>query len=404
MVAYYFAPIGGIGSIRSTGFAWMLPELGWDTTVLAPRATAHEHDPHLRFDEERVLRVRSLELSRVARATLGAPAREAVAVQRRPLLRTLRSVVYRYAFFPDAQVGWYPAAVAAGLRALRRERFDVIFSSSNPMTSHLIARTLSRRAGIPWVAEYRDPWADRQYRGHPYRPLADALERSVARRATTIVMPTAGWAEHYGRTWGVDVEVLPNGAETDLPPRQAPAQPVLGHVGTYYPGEHDLTPVWRALARRRQQGAVVPRLRFIGTVPGELRAEIERYGLGDLLDSTGFVPHADAMQEMMSVSMLIASGTAGDDPAQRGWVPAKLFEYLASGLPVLYVSEPGTDAARLIDGRPGCHLVAPDDVDGAERALASGLADGDTPRDVGDLSREARARSLAEILERAVRR
>jgi hypothetical protein len=107
------------------------------------------------------------------------------------------------------------------------------------------------------------------------------------------------------------------------------------------------------------------------------------------------------MREMMSASMLIASGIAGADPARRGWVPAKLFEYLASGVPILFLGDATTDAGRLVAGRPGCHVVAPQDVDGVFAGLEQGLADGDTPRDVSDLTREARTRSLAEILGRA---
>lgn len=403
IVAYYFAPIGGIGSIRLTRFASALPELGWETTVLAPADTPHEQDRRLRFPEERVIRSRSIEVSRIGRAALAARCGQpGETVEKRPLVRAVRDTTYRYGLFPDAQVGWYPGAVRAGLRALRDERFDAIFSSSNPMTAHLVARTLSRRSGVPWVAEYRDPWADRVYRGHPYRPLADRLERSVGRHAKAVLMPTPTWAEHYGRVWNTDVEVLPNGADTDLPPRSRPERPTLTHVGTYYPGNHDLTALWRALERMREQGNELPRLRFIGTMPGELRAETARFGLGELVETTGFVPHEQAMREMMSASMLIASGIAGDEPAERGWIPAKLFEYLASGVPVLYLSSAGTDATRLLDGRRGCHVVAPEDVDGALRAIEAGLAQGDTPRDVSDLTREARARSLAEILERAV--
>jgi hypothetical protein len=72
IVAYYFPPIGGIGSIRLARFASLLPDLGWEPTVLAPRDTPHATDPNLRFPEERVIRSRSIELSRLGRAALGA--------------------------------------------------------------------------------------------------------------------------------------------------------------------------------------------------------------------------------------------------------------------------------------------------------------------------------------------
>src|SRR3954447_12979096 len=67
IVAYYFPPIGGIGSIRLVRFAEHLPEFGWDVTVLAPKATPHAADSRLRYPEKHVVRSRSFELSRLKR-------------------------------------------------------------------------------------------------------------------------------------------------------------------------------------------------------------------------------------------------------------------------------------------------------------------------------------------------
>lgn len=405
IVAYYFPPIGGIGSIRLARFASLLPRLGWEPVVLAPRKTPHAADTHLDFPEDQVVRSLSVELSQVGRAALGARAGGAAGTDQAARARThaaFRAAAHRYVFFPDAQIGWYPGAVAAGLRTLRAEPFDVIYSSSNPMTAHVIARALSRRTRVPWVAEYRDPWSDRLPRGHPYLRRARLLERAVAREATTVVLPTPIWAAHYGSLWDTEIARLPNGHDARLPEPRPPKHPTLTHVGSFYPGDHDLTTLWQALARlRAREPEGVPRVRFVGHLPVEIPQQLAAHGLGDLLESTGFVSHEEAMSELMSSSMLIASGIAGKRPASRGWVPAKLFEYLASGLPVLYVADPNTDASRLLRGHDGCHVVAPGDVDGTMAALRLGLADTRRVREVAHLSREAQTQTLADILERA---
>jgi glycosyltransferase involved in cell wall biosynthesis len=401
IVAYYFPPIGGIGSIRLTRFASLLPDHGWDVTVLAPRDTPHEQDPDLTFPEEKVARAHSIELSRIGRAvTRTGPSFD----QNRPSARSrMRALAHRYLFFPDAQIGWYPGAVRAGMRALREQQFDAIYSSAEPVTAHLVARTLSRRAGLPWVAESRDPVSGRRTPDDPHFLRAQHLEGAIAREATVMVMPTPTWAAHYGSIWRTDVAVLPNGHDGQLPERRLPAQPTLAHIGTYHAGRDDFTALWEALAlMRRQQSAVVPRVRFVGHPSFELDQEVRRYGLDDLVDTVGFVSHDDAMVELMSASMLIASGIKGEDPVARGWVPAKVFAYLASGLPVLYLSAPNTDAAALMRGQPGCYVVDQRDVEGALRALKGGLKGASYARDTEHLSRATGARLLAEILDRAV--
>src|SRR5689334_11021410 len=65
IVAYYFPPIGGIGSIRLARFATCLPEFGWEPVVVAPSRTPHARDPRLPFPEEKVIRSLSVELSRL---------------------------------------------------------------------------------------------------------------------------------------------------------------------------------------------------------------------------------------------------------------------------------------------------------------------------------------------------
>ena len=76
MIAYYFPPLGGIGSLRAVKFAEHLPEFGWEPTVLAPRLGTFFEDPELRFPEERVIRSRSIELSRTGKRMLNvAPGR-----------------------------------------------------------------------------------------------------------------------------------------------------------------------------------------------------------------------------------------------------------------------------------------------------------------------------------------
>jgi glycosyltransferase involved in cell wall biosynthesis len=401
IVAYYFPPIGGIGSIRLARFASLLPEHGWDVSVLAPRDTPHEQDPELTFPEEKVIRARSIEVSRIGRAvTFAGPSFD----QSRPTLRgRMRDLAYRYVFFPDPQIGWYPGAVLAGMRALRSQRFDAIYSSAEPVTAHIVARTLSRRSGLPWVAESRDPLAGRVAPGDPHFRRAQRLEAAIARESTVMVMPTPTWASHYGSMWGTDVAVLPNGHDGRLPERRRPAQPTLAHIGTYHAGRDDLTALWEALAimRRRQIGPM-PRIRLIGHPSSELAQEIRRYGLDDMVDNVGFVTHEQAKVEMMSASMLVASGIKGGDAVARGWVPAKLFAYLASGVPLLYVSEPDTDAAALMNGQPGCYVVGHHDAEGALRALEEGLASPGFARDTEHLSRINGARTLAGILDRAV--
>jgi glycosyltransferase involved in cell wall biosynthesis len=404
IVAYYFPPLGGIGALRALGFASDLSEFGWEATVLAPENGAYHRDPSLSFPEERVIRARSLELSRGGRRlvrergatdTTETHDRGAVAIR-------LRALAHRFLYYPDAQVGWYPLATLAGQRAVARRRFDAILSSSFPVTAQLVARTLHRRNGIPWIAEFRDPWAARMGTEDPRQQRALALERSLAREATAVVMPSPTWAREHGERWDRPVAMIANGHGGAAPTPSSPhpdEELVLAHLGSYYPDIQDLRAVWSALAQLRDEPGFGPvRVRFVGEVPRVLLDELGRYGLDDVVEVTGFLSAAEAARQIAGASVLLACGPRDARPSEQGVIPAKLFDYLATELPIIYAGERPNDGATLLEGQPGCHLLAPDDVEGAIEALRACRGQR-VHRDTARFARRERARELATLLD-----
>src|SRR3954447_613326 len=124
VVAYYFPPIGGLGSIRLARFRQHLPAFGWDVTVVTPKATPHAADPRLRYPEEHVVRSRSIELTRLKKLVPRVRANgDGVDGPARAAARTAGRLLY-----PDPQIGWFPGAIASGRRVVRRHSFDAILS------------------------------------------------------------------------------------------------------------------------------------------------------------------------------------------------------------------------------------------------------------------------------------
>lgn len=407
IIAYYFPPIGGIGSIRAASFAKYLPEFGWDPTVLAPADTPHPSDLSLDVGQTPVVRTRSLELSRLGRPAIRQDNEEQVGPYQAGM-RSGRSLwlrrVAKQVIFPDPQIGWYPSAVAGGTRLLRGGTFDLIFSSAFPITSHLVAWTLKRRSGVPWVAEFRDPWSD----DPDFRLVSTAarrVERMIASKAHAVVLPTPTWAEYYAHRWGVKPKVIGHGSDVAVRrPVSRPDPPVLAHIGTYWPGRQNLETLWSALAEMRRRGCDIPRLTCAGAFPEDGRAELDRYGLGDILDLAGFVSQPDALSLMSSSSALISCDFVDTDPLSRGWIPAKLPEYLASGLPIIHIGHPAGEAALMLSRHPGCYTVAFGDVEGAITAIRAAVADEVQQRDASALSRRARTAELAELFDTIVSR
>jgi hypothetical protein len=402
LVAYYFPPLAGIASLRAMKLASYLPDYGWKVTVLAPSGAAAGRDDSLQFDEKDVVRARSLEISSLGKRVVGVSSRPSDGASPRGIHPLLRRLAHRFLYYPDAQVGWYPAAVRAGRKRLRQDRFDAILSSSVPITAHLVARRLHREDGIPWVAEFRDPWADVAGRRGGRR---DRLERSLIRDAAAVVTVSPSWQRRFAEKGAARAFVVTNGFDSaEMPEPLRVDGFVVTYLGSLYPGLQDLSAVWEALRRLRARQPRLPlRVRFVGEVVPAVREEFVRCGLADILEVTGVVTHRAALAATMASSVLVAAGFHERHPLYRGVIPAKIFEYLGTGLPILYVGGGDTDAARLLSEQAGCRVVNAGDADGAFAALDAFRGLERVDRRLEPFTHRALAGRMAEILE-SVRR
>ena len=71
--------------------------------------------------------------------------------------------------------------MSSGSKVIEEWKPDIIYSSANPFTSLLVAKRLSQKYSIPFVAEFRDLWSDNPYIELPWwRQKIDLkLESSV---------------------------------------------------------------------------------------------------------------------------------------------------------------------------------------------------------------------------------
>jgi glycosyltransferase involved in cell wall biosynthesis len=404
MVSYYFPPLGAVSSLRAAKLASHLPEFGWEVRVLAPRLGAYYRDASLVFPEERVVRTASLELSRLGKKLVDPAAGDSEPARVGPASGRLRELARRLLYRPDAQAGWYPFAVSAGRRTLQGERFDAVFSSSVPFTAHRVALRLQRDFELPWVAEFRDPWADALDPGHPARPRRLAEEKRVLDAARAVVTVSPDWVRLFQAKGAREVALVTNGFDPqELPPLRRPHGIVLAHVGNFYPDRQDLAALWPALRDLRGATDASLRLRFIGPLHPILVDEIKAHGLEALVEVTGFLPHRQALAELMGSSALIVAGARDERPRLRGMIPAKIFEYMASGLPILYLGSPASDAARILAGQPACHVVAPRDHAATREALQVMVEQRPVERDVARYTHRTLAAELAAVLDRASR-
>ncbi len=407
--AYYFPPMGGIGSLRALGFVRHLPAAGVRVTVIAPRTGTYGLDLSLAVSRDtRVVRTGSLEpavlLGRGGRA--GAPSGGPAATARSSagLKGRLRRLVQCLLYVPDANVGWVPAAVAAGIRAARSARPDVVLSSSPPFSCHLAASIVARRLGVPHVGDFRDFFSSQRLFGGLRAKIDDRIERRVLSRISGCVAATRGVGEMVCARAGGRALVLLNGYDEEDFAGEAPAMTkpfTLVHIGTTYAGRRDPRPFFAAIGALAREGRDF-RVRFVGAPDPDLERIAAEAGVADCLEFAGFTTHQAAVGEMRRATALLLFLWAQDGHVARGTVAGKTLEYLRAGRPILYLGPTSGETPDLLRELGGALFARSHDQHGIESALRA-LMDREVPEaaDPAGLepySRRAQAIRLADRL------
>ena len=271
-------------------------------------------------------------------------------------------------------------AVRAGLQELHRNPPDIVYSSAPPWTGQLVACVLAARLRRPWVADFRDPWARLPWReNRPWivRRAAALFEDVTVRRAAAVVFTTRrirdDVAAHHDARLSTKYHVIANGCDLEefqtVDVRPQDSQFVLLHAGSLY-GGRDPRSLMRAIATAARRGLLDPRrfrLRLLGTVAldgVDLPRTCNELGIGDIVEVVPRMSRRDSLAEMTSASALLLM--------QQGHplsVPAKAYEYLASGRPILAIADEG-ETADLIRNSGGGMVISGRDEEQTVQALA----------------------------------
>jgi glycosyltransferase involved in cell wall biosynthesis len=397
LVPFYFPPAGGAGVPRFLKLAEHLPELGIETHVLAPDDPKWLHrDDSLQPPAAAIVH-RARNLGPRARR----PAEELAAAHGLARLGLRAQLLFRALLVPDAGVVWAAAAASAAVRIVRREKIDVVVTTSPPGSVHLVGAVARRLTHARWVADLRDSIASHPQRRRHIRGEG-LLARYVARHADAVVgASNAITAEMESLGPPRRLREIANGCDfEDFDGLEyAPGDRLrVTHAGSFF-GRRDPRPFLEALAKA--DGDVVAR--FVGSFPGRYGEYARQLGLGDRIEVVSHRSRAEvlALQRDSDVLLLLIPEN------ERGVLSAKVFEYLAAERPILAAVPHEGEAAALIRQTGAGTVVAPDDVEGIRAALgdfearwrAGELAATPlSPEWRKRLSRRARAEELAAVL------
>jgi glycosyltransferase involved in cell wall biosynthesis len=363
VITYYWPPAGGAGVQRWLKFSKYLPLFEWKPVILTvdPQYAAYPALDNTFSkdipDQIEVYRTKATDWFRLYGNDKSKVPSAGFAVNMDNSLKGKTSRFIRGNFFiPDPRRGWNKFAFKKACEIIEAQKINHIITTSPPHSTQLIGLRLKKRfPGITWISDLRDAWTDIYYYKLFYPSKISAAidagyERKVLRKADRIITVGKNLAETFSskiKEAGAKIQIIPNGydeedfegVEMTLPDRFTITY--IGTISEAYPMDTFI----EALSVIDKTGYDFLFL-FVGNIPGDLKTKITD-SIGQ--DKTKFVPyseHTEAIRLMASSSLLLLVVPLTE--SNKAITPGKLFEYIATGKPVLYIGP--------VDGDPANHL------------------------------------------------
>lgn len=381
IITYYWPPSGGSGVQRWLKMSKYLPENGWQPVIYtAENAEYPVEDPSLEKDvcaEAEVIRRPIVEPYNFYKKFLGIKKEQKVKAgfidetgQQKGWKERLSVWIRGNFFIPDARCWWVRPSVKYLKSYLKDHPVDAIISTGPPHSMHLIALKLKEATGLPWIADFRDPWTEIDFYNELHlTKWADRkhhrLEREVLTKADKVVTVSWNWAKGLENLGAREALVIQNGYdwETGNDVQKSVLSPefTLTHLGVIGAARNAPT-LWEVLSELRSGDddfSKALRINLIGQVDQAVVQNLRQCGLMDNAQITPHVPHDEVqrLQNASQVLLLLVNNT----PNAKGILTGKLYEYLASGRPILAIGPEDGDAAQLLKETRAGFIVDFDD-------------------------------------------
>lgn len=291
-------------------------------------------------------------------------------------------------FIPDARRFWIRPSIKYLNQWLKENKVDLIVSTGPPHSMHMIGLGLKKKTGIPWLADFRDPWVNIDFAGdlsmsNWAKNQNIKLERLVLQNADQVVVVSELMAEEFRSKTKRPVDVITNGYDPDdfeIPDNLLRHDHFFSIVHTGSLNDRRNHPeLWESISRLRNdipEFKELCRIRLIGKNDISVRRSIEINGLEDCTEWVDYMPHATIISEQKSASVLLLSiNNYGAEEngffSPKATLTGKLFEYLAAQRPILMIGPEDGQAADVLSSNPIHRIVGFGQTESMYQALKS---------------------------------
>jgi len=362
IITYYWPPAGGIAVVRWVKFVKYIRENGWEPVVYTVSNGNYPLiDASLEKDIPEGIQIIKRPIWEphhlyrfFARNKKASGLADIKPKDRATFVEKISNWVRSNFFIPDARAFWIKPSVRFLSDYLKANPVDAIVSTGPPHSAHLIALALKKRMGLPWLADFRDPWTTMDY----YKELlltrwADKkhhrLELEVLKSADAITVIGNGMKAEFEGKSGRSVEVITNGFDEEdfsATKTQLDKKFSIVHIGTFF-SRVNPTNLWEVLKELKDESHPIIsdlQIKLTGRVDSVIVESIRNTGLQEFLILSASQPHDEVLQQLKSAQVLLLCIFEQN----KFIITGKIFEYLAAQRPIFCIGPVDGDAAGIL--------------------------------------------------------
>ena len=427
IITYYWPPSGGSGVQRWLKFVKYLPQFGWTPYVCTPENPSFDiRDESLIKDiptEAEVLKLPIWEpydafkrLSKffTGKAKSSKPS-DFISRQDNSFFQKLSTWIRANLFIPDPKVFWVRPTVKFLHDFIKDNNITTVITTGPPHSIHLIGKKLKHKnPALHWIVDFRDPWSEWGFlesirTSRWAMSIHKKMERNVLTQADSIIAVTPSWQKMLEHLSGKKVELLTNGFDEDdfkSITHVRTANFVVRHVGVVNElcNPRPFMLALESLCSTHQEFRNKVKVEFIGEADPSFRKFIsERKDLEEVTVFVKSISHEELLRQYGTASVLLLVVTGYKSP--ESYLPGKLFEYVASRLPVVGIGTTDGDAAFVLNDTQAGVMHDSNDSEAIVNTLKKNFQDWRNPAeergkaDISHYSRKVITGKLVELLQ-----
>ena len=402
IVAYFYPPLGGAGVQRTLKFVKFLEKFGYNVSVLTvnnEKGTIKDESLKLESTDGikvfRAIQRENFIVSAIANRNVSNVKAVKIDNKKEIVIETskitLKSKVkrslkkyllnaYRNLYIPDDKISWKKDAVNLGMKIIKDEKIDIIYSTSAPYTGHLIAYELKQKSNIAWIADFRDQWVANPFIAYSAyaKRKNEKMEQRVIEMADAVISVSKpiidDFINRYKNQSADKFKVITNGYDEedfdDYNMDAISSKYIITYNGTLYgkrSPQNFLIAIDRLIEAEKIKAEELM-IRFVGQIGKDAQEDMQFFlsKYHSIIEFISYLPHKESLKKLedSSASLLIIE----DGDGSEGIYTGKIFEYIRSGRNVIGIVPSGVAKDLILDTNTGfcCH---PEKIDEIETAI-----------------------------------